>query len=38
MYYDLTIKRYGTEIPVTDQFKFLEVLFDEKLAFIAHLK
>ena len=30
MYNDPSLKINGTEIPVTDQFKFLEVVFDKK--------
>ena len=36
MHNDPRLKIDGTEIPVTDQFRFLGVVFDKKLTFIPH--
>ena len=38
MYKNLFIKLEDTEIPVVDEYKFLEVIFDKKLTFITHIK
>ena len=35
---DPTLKVDGLEIPVTDQFKFLWVVFNKKLIFISFLQ
>ena len=35
---DRSLKLNGVEIPVVDEYKFLEMIFDKKLTFIPHLK
>ena len=35
---DLSLELDGVEIPVVDEYKFLEIIFDKKLTFIPHLK
>ena len=38
MHNDSVIKLEDTEVPVVDEFKFLEVIFDKKLTFIPRIK
>ena len=38
MYNQSTLKLNGTEIPITHQYKFLDITLDPKLSFISHIK